>query len=207
MLSKKENRFFKNSMNQKVRERCSVVSKAQKCADRFLMRKCRVTETERRVILLRGMAGLELLGFLLPSDRGTPLLQIVFRELASTWFHFLRATEQMMQGSINEAAVLITLAKKKRIILSLFECSMLASKEHEWLACSPDSVGLLYMNSFPMLSSHDHQLSSVIMITSVAASTIDTSHLNVSRNIIFCAAGDTLFKSFVPQHQCGQLLQ
>ena len=62
--------------------------------------------------------------------------------LAAVWFSSARSTEAMMRGTANESAVFAAVSRKP-FVKVMFECGMLAMKSTEWMACSPDGVGLI----------------------------------------------------------------
>lgn len=116
-----------------ISSRRKVPIKAQRCADCFILREFRIIGTIVGRIILDDPATLKSLKFPARTTVGGSLKKQILRSLVESWFLFFHATEHMIRATVNEPAVIRALCKKE-FILDVQECSMLASKDSEWLA-------------------------------------------------------------------------
>jgi hypothetical protein len=121
-----------------------VLTVGQRFADWFLMRQFRITGTVAGDVLKRNA--------ILRAALGLPFLDISEREpedqldtFALSWFSTKRSTEAMKRGTCNEEAAVKAL-RGLPWVKTIHECGMLGCKHMNYLACSPDAVGLLSLD-------------------------------------------------------------
>lgn len=188
-----------------VLRNCCVLTKGQRCADWFIMRQFRVTGTIAGKIMLADNNVRVLLGYP-PHPDPAPDETAMLNSLVQSWFSGARSTEAMMRGTANESAVLGAVCNKD-FIVAAFECGMVARKDADWLACSPDAVALIDANALGLSDSSEPQLASVEIKTSVAASSLERSLSNTTMDVKTCVVGDADFQNLIPREHCGQILQ
>ena len=92
---------------------------------------------------------------------------------------------------------------------ALYECGMLAKKEEEWLACSPNGVALINLEDFGLKSGSSEDsgtLASVEIKTNVAESSLDRLMQNATVDVLSCKVREGLFLELIPREHAGQLL-
>ena len=118
-----------------------------------------------------------------------------------------------MRGTANEAAVFAALSNKP-FVKALYKCGMLAKKEVDWLACSPDGVALIDVSSLNFgtdsgeIEHHTEALSvsSVEIKTSISRTSLDRALQCATMEIICCNVGDNTFRKYIPAEHMGQVL-
>ena len=92
----------------------------------------------------------------------------------------------------------------------------MAMREHGWLACSPDGVGIIDITKlkFNQPTALENRIdeccelfSCLEIKNSLAESSIDKSIGRASVDVMTCIVGDTDFREYIPQEHIGQLLQ
>ena len=110
----------------------------QRCADWFVMRQFRVTDTVGSNIVTCCPELSETMGYEpkeIPFSISDP--KALMRRLCNSWFTTKRSSEAMMRGTANEDAVLNFL-KRQPYTKELFCIGLLTVKDGPWLASSPD---------------------------------------------------------------------
>lgn len=199
-----------------LRQKCSVLTVGQRCADWFIMRQFRITGTNAGVILLnnehvRRAAGIQ---GALPAERTQKAWLDI---LIASWFSSERSTEAMMRGSVNEEAVLAA-PLRSDFIVAIFSCGMFAVTTESFMACSPDGVALIDTSVFPVdaeecgdanvtVDGKRLSLAAVEVKTSVSAASLGSILSLACGEVVFCRLGDDKFKQYVSSEHVGQLLQ
>lgn len=122
--------------------------------------------------------------------------------LIPSWFSRSRATEHMLREISKEGDILKYLHKNS-FIQSILKCDVVACKDHNWIACSPDSATLLDLSTLPFEGPVQYHRASVEIKKSVAFSTIDTTLQNAANDVICCVAECTVFKNIIPHSYYG----
>lgn len=197
---------------EKVVENCNVLTVGQRCADWFILRQFRLTGTNSGNILLqsnfiRTAFNLTETTILLKTE------QEQFDNLIKGWFSSKVSTETMKRGSVNEAAVMDSL-RATELVIGLFEVGLVSMKEVPYLACSPDGIAILRIESMQFENStpegegcgKNYCLASVEIKTRVSARTLGQSMEFTSADPVSCEVGDTRFRQLVPTEHTSQLL-
>lgn len=170
----------KDVIELRLLERCTVLTIGQRCADWFILRQFRITGTSAGKILLSNSAVRDAMGFPPRPAAEDFSPGETLGTLVHTWFSSSRATEAMLRGTANEGAVVAALAAKS-FINALYECGMLARRDEDWLACSPDGVAQIDIRELgfdvgdtqPNGDAAVYRLASVEIKTIIAQSSLD----------------------------------
>lgn len=126
----------------------------------------------------------------------------------------------MMRGSINEDAVMASLTKCP-FVIATFSVGMLAAKDFNWLACSPDGLAQIKVpldgtsNQIEAQSTAGEdqpELHEIILLatveikTSVAESSVQLITSNATATAVHCTVGDENFRKYIPEGHIDQLL-
>lgn len=199
----------RSSIEGYLRQKVLVLTKGQRCADWFILRQFRITGTVSGKILLSDSLIISHLGHQTQEVR-TLTRKDCLNDLLKSWFSSSRSTEYMKRGSLNEDPVLNALSSRT-FIIDCFECGMLALKDEQWIACSPDAIALLnpadLSSAFGLIDGDELIIASVEIKTSIASSSLDVTHRHASLDVIYCRIGDHEFVRRIPLKHCGQLLQ
>lgn len=131
---------------------CLVLSIGQRCPDWFILRQLRVTGTSAGEILMRNFDARGMVGLPINSEENITPKELL-NSLVWSWFSASRSTETMLCGTANEDAG-IAVVSRKPFVINVFQCGMLARKEMDWVACSPDGVALIQKNKLSFSSSN-----------------------------------------------------
>lgn len=131
------------------------------------------------------------------------------------WFSSKVSTEPMMRGTANENAVLSAL-RAMQFVKGLFEVGMLALKDARYLACSPDALALINMQSFDEWEGDGEGITndagevvvcaSVEIKTRVSPISLGEAVRLSSPDIVRCEVGDETFRKYVPREHMAQVL-
>lgn len=133
---------FKKSLEVSWTQACVPLKLIQCCADWFVLRNFRLTSSACEQLLLEIEEVRSTFRIQRCHSDTSKQLQQHFAALFRTCFSQRRSTEPMTREISNEAVVMNSLCIFEWVH-SMFECSMLASKQFPWNTCSADSMALL----------------------------------------------------------------
>ena len=107
-----------------------------------------------------------------------------------------------MRGTANEDAILLAFSRQD-YVRHVSKVGMLSMKDSDWIACSPDAIGIIDIDG-------TKHVCTVEVKTSVGDDSvrriINTGGGNRGRTLR-CRVGDTTCKSYIPPEHIGQVLQ
>lgn len=187
-----------SAVERHVAHACLALTKAQRTADWFTLRRFRVTGTIAGLILLSSNHIRSMIDLPERSVEAATHSDL-FDKMMSSWFSTSRSTEAMMRGTVNEKPVVAAI-KSLPWCMELFEVGMLACREFPWLACSPDALARIQTQDFEEVTA------TVEIKTSVSDDSTLRALAVSAASIVYCHVGDAIFHRHVPIDHVGQLL-
>jgi hypothetical protein len=106
----------------------TVLTQAQRMVDWFTLRSFHLSAT---------MAGI-----LFNNTYDSKTNEDIINQLCKSWFSHSRSTAAMAIGAKNKGATFNAFSKLS-YVKGVFECGLLESKRHPWMAASPDGVAVV----------------------------------------------------------------
>lgn len=137
---------LRNNILTELEQECHALTRGQRCADWFLLRKFRITATIAAKVLIHDNGIRNELGLPVPADTATQVSQAQWMEqLCEGWFSQRKSIEAMKRGSCNEDSVHKALVEMD-FVERIYDIGLMALKYNAGLACSANGIALLDMS-------------------------------------------------------------
>lgn len=146
-VEKENTQGFRTVAEQEIMEPCELLTLGQRCADWFILRQFRITDTNADQLLLSIPEFKSKLFLVAQSAAPQRNEQGSFDGLYEGCFSSKTSSEEMMRATANESAVSFALTANT-FVQGLLEVGILTLKSQQYLGCSLDGIAFIYLQIY-----------------------------------------------------------